>query len=53
MSGSITITLPQGVHPNVKAKSLSRSTDIDVPSGDDCEIFCKTLSGGIKVRARR
>ncbi|HJQ42945.1 MAG TPA: DUF4097 family beta strand repeat-containing protein [Jatrophihabitantaceae bacterium] len=53
MSGSITITLPEGVHPNVRAKSLSRSTDIDVPSGDDCEIYCKTLSGGIKVRARR
>ena len=52
MSGSITITLPEGVHPHVRAKSLSRATDIGVPSGDDCEIFCKTLSGGINVRAR-
>jgi len=53
MSGSITITLPEGVRPHVRAKSLSRSTDIGVPSGDDCEIYCKTLSGGIKVRSRR
>src|SRR5436190_13954302 len=53
MSGSITITLPEGLRPHVHAKSLSRSTDIGVPRGDDCEIYCKTLSGGIKVRSRR
>src|SRR5947207_13589613 len=33
MSGSITITLPAGCRPHVRAKSLSRSTDIGVPSG--------------------
>ena len=52
MSGSITITVPVGCRPHVRAKSLSRSTDIGVPAGRDCEIVCKTLSGGITVRSR-
>ena len=52
MSGSITITVPHGCRPHVRARSLSKSTDISVPSGDDCEIVCKTLSGGITVRSR-
>lgn len=52
MSGSITITVPAGCHPYVRAKSLSRSTDVSVPAGNDCEIVCKTLSGGITVKAR-
>lgn len=52
MSGSITITVPSDCRPHVKAKSLSRSTDIAVPTGNDCEIVCKTLSGGITVKAR-
>ena len=52
MSGSITITVPAGCRPHVRAKSLSKSTDISVPSGDDCEIVCKTMSGGIAVRSR-
>ena len=45
--------LLEELRPHVHAKSLSRSTDIGVPRGDDCEIYLKTLSGGIKVRSRR
>ena len=52
MSGSITVTVPSGCRPHVRAKSLSKATDIGVPSGDDCEIVCKTMSGGITVRSR-
>lgn len=52
MSGSITITVPAGCCPHVRAKSLSKSANVAVPSGDDCEIVCKTLSGGITVRSR-
>lgn len=52
MSGSITITLPTGCRPHVRAKSHSGRTRLECESGTDCEVAARTLSGGITVRCR-
>jgi DUF4097 and DUF4098 domain-containing protein YvlB len=52
MSGSVTVSLPEGCRPNVRAKSLSSKPRIECAPGDDCDIKVRTLSGGIAVRCR-
>jgi hypothetical protein len=52
MSGTVTVVLPQGFRPNVRAKSLSSRPRIDCPSGDDCSVRVRTLAGGITVTCR-
>jgi DUF4097 and DUF4098 domain-containing protein YvlB len=52
MSGSIVIGLPENCRPHVRAKSLSRAADIELPAGDDVEVVARTLSGGITVKRR-
>ena len=52
MSGAITITLPDGCRPEVRAKSLSGRPRVECPPGHDCVVTAKTLSGGITVRPR-
>lgn len=52
MSGSIIIRLPEQCRPRVRAKSLSRTADIELPAGDDVEVVARTLSGGITVKSR-
>jgi DUF4097 and DUF4098 domain-containing protein YvlB len=51
MSGSITITLPAGCHPDVRTRSLSSRPRIDLPAGRDCDVVARTMSGGIVVQS--
>jgi DUF4097 and DUF4098 domain-containing protein YvlB len=52
MSGSVTIVLPPGCRPDVRAKSLSSRPKIECERGEDCSIAVRTLSGRITVRCR-
>jgi DUF4097 and DUF4098 domain-containing protein YvlB len=51
MSGSITISLPSGCRPDLRARSLSSRPRVELPSGTDCQVVVRTLSGEIVVRA--
>jgi DUF4097 and DUF4098 domain-containing protein YvlB len=51
MSGSITITLPQGCHPDVRVRALKSRPHVDLPPGRDCDVVARTLSGSIVVRS--
>jgi DUF4097 and DUF4098 domain-containing protein YvlB len=51
MSGSITIILPVGCRPDVRARTLSGRPRVDLGTGNDCEVLARTLSGGIVVRS--
>jgi len=50
MSGSVTVVLPPGCRPEVRAKSLSSRPKIECEQGHDCKVAVRTLSGGITVR---
>jgi DUF4097 and DUF4098 domain-containing protein YvlB len=52
MSGSVSIVLPAGCKPDVRAKSHSSRPKIECERGHDCSIAVRTLSGGITVRCR-
>ena len=52
MSGSITVVLPSGCKPDVRAKSLSSRPKIECETGHDCKVAVRTLSGGITVRCQ-
>jgi hypothetical protein len=52
MSGSVTVVLPAGCKPEVRAKSLSSRPKIECEQGQDCTVSVRTLSGGITVRCR-
>ena len=52
MSGSVTVVLPAGCRPDVRAKSLSSRPKIECDRGHDCSVAVRTLSGGITVRCR-
>jgi DUF4097 and DUF4098 domain-containing protein YvlB len=51
MSGSITISLPPGCRPDLRARSLSSRPHVELSPGTDCQVVVRTLSGGITVRA--
>lgn len=51
MSGSITIKLPAGCHPDVRARTLTSRPRIELPAGRDCEVVARSMSGGIVVQA--
>ncbi len=51
MSGSITVSLPPGCHPDVRARSMSSRPRVEPPAGEDCEVVVRTLSGRIVVRS--
>ena len=51
MSGSITVSLPPGCHPDVRARSMSSRPRVESPAGEDCEVVVRTLSGDIVVRS--
>ena len=52
MSGSVTVVLPEGCRPNVRAKSLSSRPHIHCPPGNDCDVTVRTMSGRITVECR-
>jgi DUF4097 and DUF4098 domain-containing protein YvlB len=52
VSGSISITVPEGTRPSVRQKSLSGKRRIDVEPGDDFEITTKSISGSITIKGR-
>ncbi|HEX2381960.1 MAG TPA: DUF4097 family beta strand repeat-containing protein [Acidimicrobiales bacterium] len=52
MSGSVTVVLPSGCRPEVRAKSLSSRPKIECEEGHDCQVSVRTLSGRITVRCR-
>jgi hypothetical protein len=53
VSGAVTIGLPAGVHPAPSLVSVSGRCECKVPSGDDCCVTGRTVSGHITVRERR
>jgi DUF4097 and DUF4098 domain-containing protein YvlB len=52
MSGSVTVVLPDGCKPEVRAKSLSSRPKIECEQGHDCKVAVRTMSGRITVRCR-
>jgi hypothetical protein len=52
MSGSVTVVLPAGCKPEVRAKSLSSRPKIECEEGHDCKVAVRTMSGRITVRCR-
>jgi hypothetical protein len=51
VSGSIDITLPSGVRPNVQVKARGK-VRCDCEEGNDVEVEVRTVSGKIEIAAR-
>jgi len=49
ISGSVSLQVPEGRHPNVKFRTLSGRVRCDCPQGDDFELKVSTLSGSIEI----
>ena len=49
ISGSVKVTLPDGVRPRVRLRSVSGSARCDCEEGDDCCIDVSSVSGSIQV----
>jgi DUF4097 and DUF4098 domain-containing protein YvlB len=49
LSGSVTVRLPQEVHPSAKIRSLSGRPRIAVDPGTDCEVAVSTMSGRVEL----
>lgn len=51
ISGSVTVTVPEGTRPRARLKSLAGRPRCDCPPGEDCSIAVSSLSGKIEVVA--
>lgn len=49
VSGSIEITLPPGVRPSVRHRSVSGKRKVEPDEGDDLEITARSVSGAITI----
>lgn len=49
LSGSITVRVPKGCHPEVRARTRSGNPEIAVEAGTDCRLMVRSLSGRIQV----
>jgi DUF4097 and DUF4098 domain-containing protein YvlB len=49
VSGTIEVSVPDGVRPNVRHRSVSGQLDLDVETGDDLEITARSVSGDLTV----
>jgi DUF4097 and DUF4098 domain-containing protein YvlB len=52
ISGSVSISVPDGDRPATRLKSVSGRVRCECSQGDDGEISAKTVSGGIEVTCR-
>jgi DUF4097 and DUF4098 domain-containing protein YvlB len=53
VSGTVRITVPAGVHPATRLKTVSGKRRVDCDAGDDVDITARSVSGDLLVTAHR